>query len=117
MLQFPRARFDVEWVASRLLIPAPPLLAPHSAGSLRTDRRVLQTLPFLISSARYSEVRHASATIVRVGFLSGLLTNGAASATNRFLTSCDWQYLFSAEVFGSSPMRMEPTSWMISPPV
>src|SRR6185295_7079165 len=82
--------------------------------SCRDERS--KTLPFLSSSARYSAVRHASATIVWVGFLSALLTNGAASATNRFFTSCDWQNLFSGLVCGSSPMRTVPTSWMIAPP-
>ena len=37
--------------------------------------------------------------MVSVGFLSGLLANGAASATNRFFTSCAWQYRFSADFF------------------
>ena len=55
--------------------------------------------------------------MVKVGFLSGLLTNGAASATNRFLASWAWQYLFRAEVAGSLPIRTVPSSWMISPPI
>lgn len=38
-------------------------------------------------SNRYSDVRQASARMVRAGSLSGLLTKGGASATNRFLTS------------------------------
>jgi hypothetical protein len=37
------------------------------------------------------------ARIVQVAFLSPCCTNGAASTTNRFLQSCAWQYLFSAD--------------------
>ena len=62
-------------------------------------------MPLLISSAKYSAVRHASAQIVSVGFLSGLLTNGAASATNRFFASCAWQYWLSTDLDGSLPKR------------
>ena len=36
-------------------------------------------------------MRHASARIVHVGFLSACDTNGLPSATKRFLTSCAWQ--------------------------
>lgn len=53
-----------------------------------------------------SLVRHESARIVHVGFLSGWETNGPPSATNRFRTSWAWQLLLSTEVFGSSPMRV-----------
>ncbi len=42
--------------------------------------------------------------MVRVGFLSALLTNGAASVTKRFLTSQAWQYWFNTDFFGSSPI-------------
>src|SRR6267143_477902 len=73
-------------------------------------------LPFLASSRRYSEARQESAMIVSVGFLSGLVTNGAPSVTNRFFTSCAWQYPFSTDVFGSAPIRAVPTSWRIFPP-
>ena len=54
--------------------------------------------------------------IVQVGFLCGLVTNGPASATKRFFTSWAWHYSFRTEVAGSSPMRVVPASWMISPP-
>src|SRR2546427_3378256 len=64
----------------------------------------------------YSLVRHASARIVHVGFLSACDTNGPPSVTNRFLTSCAWHQRFSTDVFGSSPMRVPPSSWMIRPP-
>src|ERR1035437_662783 len=53
--------------------------------------------------------------MVSVGFLSGLVTNGAASATNRFLTSCAWQFLFNTDVLASLPMRTVPSSWMTMP--
>jgi hypothetical protein len=41
-----------------------------------------------------------------VGFLSGQVTNAATSVTNRFRTSCAWQYLFSAEFLGLSPCAL-----------
>src|SRR5713101_343301 len=72
--------------------------------------------PFFASSSKYSDARHDSAIMVSVGFLSGLLTNDAASVTNRFFTSCAWQYPFNAEVFGFFPMRTTPSSWMFTPP-
>ena len=48
-----------------------------------------QTARFLFFTcvAIYSEVRQPSAVIVNVGFLSALLTNGAASVIKRFLQS------------------------------
>ncbi len=64
----------------------------------------------------YSLVRIASARMVHVTFLSGLVTNGPPSVTNRFWQSCAWQLLFSTDVFGSWPMRTHPTSWMMRPP-
>ena len=53
---------------------------------------------FFTCSPAYSEVRQASARMVSVGFLSALLTKGAASVTNRFLQSHAWQYEFSTDV-------------------
>ena len=49
-------------------------------------------------------------------FLSACDGSGPPSATNRFLTSCAWQFLFNTEVDGSLPIRVTPTSWMIRPP-
>src|SRR5690606_26887481 len=63
----------------------------------------------------YSEVRIDNANMVHVGFLSPCCTKGAPSTTNRFLQSWAWHHLFKADVFGSSPIRTVPTSWMISP--
>ena len=63
-----------------------------------------------------SAVRIDSARIVHVQFLSACDGSGPPSATNRFFTSCAWQFLFSTEVDGSLPMRVTPTSWMIRPP-
>src|ERR1700761_6481207 len=74
------------------------------------------TLYFFTWSAMYSEVRQPRAEIVSVGFLSALLTNGAASVMNRFFTSQAWQYWFSTDVFGSFPIFVAPTSWIIWPP-
>src|SRR5215467_8160517 len=73
-------------------------------------------VPFFASCNRYSEARQESAMIVSVGFLSGFVTSGAPSVTNRFFTSCAWQYPFNTLDFGSSPIRAVPTSWMIFPP-
>ena len=42
-------------------------------------------------------------------------TNGPPSATNRFFTSCAWQFAFSTDVCGSFPIRVVPTSWMMRP--
>src|SRR5438132_7670307 len=67
-------------------------------------------------AAMYSDVRHDSAMIVQVGFLSACDVNGEPSATKRFLTSCVWQLLFTTDVLGSAPMRAPPSSWMITPP-
>src|SRR5579872_3023987 len=74
-------------------------------------------LRFFTWSAIYSDVRQPRAVMLRVGFLSALLTNGAASVTNRFLQSQAWLYWLSTEVLGLSPMRAAPTSWMICPPL
>src|SRR5260370_27767254 len=52
----------------------------------------------------------------RVGFLSALLANGAASVMNRFLQSHAWHHWLSTLVFGLSLILVAPTSWMISPP-
>ena len=61
-----------------------------------------------------SDVRMASARIVQVQFLCALETNGPASATNRFFTSCAWQFALSTDVRGSLPIRVVPTSSMPS---
>ena len=53
--------------------------------------------------------------IVSVGFFSLDVVKQLPSVTNRFFTSCDWQKLFSAEVLGSVPMRIVPTSWLANP--
>src|SRR5438132_2739683 len=64
----------------------------------------------------YSLVRIDNARIVHVGFLSACDTKGPPSATNKFLQSCAWHQRFVTEVFGSSPMRAPPSSWMMTPP-
>src|ERR1700683_5397331 len=66
--------------------------------------------PFFASSKRYSDALQESARMESVGFLSGLVTKAAASVTNRFFTSCVWQYLFRADFLGLSPMRTVPDS-------
>ena len=70
---------------------------PMSAGGRSSDSGDCHMLPPFRCSAMYSLVRIASARIVHVGFLSGCETNGPPSATNRFFTSCAWQYLLSAD--------------------
>ncbi len=50
-------------------------------------------------------------------FLWALLTNGPASATNTFFASWAWHHSLSTDVRGLFPMRVVPTSWMISPPI
>src|SRR5438034_9246820 len=72
--------------------------------------RQCQRLCLFRWSAMYSAVRIASARIVHVTFLSALVTNGPPSAMNRFFTSWAWQYLFTTDVFGSSPILVVPTS-------
>ena len=54
--------------------------------------------------------------MVSVGFLSELVTNEAPSATNKFFTSCAWQYWFSTEVFGSLPHPCRPNLVNNHPP-
>ena len=72
--------------------------------------------PFRRSSAMCSDVRHESAMIVQVRFLSACDVNGPPSQTNTFLASCAWQCAFRTDVFGSLPIRVAPASWMITPP-
>src|SRR5271166_2026523 len=61
----------------------------NTARSFAALRRVahVHRLPFFACSSRYSEARQASAMMVSVGFLSGLVTSGAPSVTKRFFTS------------------------------
>src|SRR5258706_16240011 len=73
------------------------------------------SVPLPRDCAMNSEVRIDSARIVHVQFLCAFETNGPASATNRFLTSCAWQFAFSTDDFGSFPILVVPTSWMIRP--
>src|SRR5207237_8458840 len=96
---------------------------PGDRGGERGDREWVARgaplhpcAPFFIWSAIYSLVRSESARIVHVGFLSACDTNGPPSVTNRFLQSCAWHQRLSTEVFGSAPMRMPPSSWMMVPP-
>src|SRR6516164_2338785 len=70
----------------------------------------LYRFPFFACSSRYSDALQERAKMERVGFLSGLVTKAAASVTNKFFTSCAWQYLFRAELLASSPMRTVPDS-------
>ena len=53
----------------------------------------------------------------RCSSCAALLTNGPPSATNTFFASCAWHHAFSTDVRGLAPMRVVPTSWMISPPI
>ena len=57
----------------------------------RMPSTLSHTFNFFTWSAIYSDVRHASAMMESVGFLSALLTKGAPSATNKFLQSHAWQ--------------------------
>src|SRR5438445_6635609 len=84
---------------------------------LRIDAVVAHRFPFLNSSARYSQERHASAMMVHVGFWHDALTWLEPSTTNRLRTSCDcWNWL-RTEVLGSLPIRAVPSSWMDHPSV
>src|SRR6516164_1273077 len=84
------------------------------ASVLKTSRRLTGIPYFLLSphyrlacfacSSKYSDARHDRAIMVRVGFLSGLLTRQAPSVTNKLGMSCAWQYPLRADVFGSDPM-------------
>src|SRR5258706_2286857 len=76
---------------------------PRSLRAVRLESLVIVFFVVHISilfraSATYSEVRIASARIVHVQFLCELETNGPASATNRFFTSCAWQLAFNTDV-------------------
>src|SRR5437870_10150560 len=70
---------------------------PHSAfrTNFTPHSAFHQRFPFFTWSTMYSLVRHASARIVQVGFLSACDTNGPPSVTNRFLTSCAWHHRFN----------------------
>src|SRR5215469_9708700 len=72
-------------------------------------------IPDLRCLMMYSAARIDSAIMVSVGFFSLDVVKQLPSVTKRFFTSCDWQKLFKAEVLGSFPMRMVPTSWLASP--
>src|ERR1700675_155002 len=61
-------------------------------------------------------VRQAGAVIDSGQDLSAVLAKGAASVINRFLQSHACHHWLSTLVFGSSPILVAPTSWMISPP-
>ena len=50
-------------------------------------------------------------------FLWAFVTKGPASATKTFLASCAWHHSLRTDVRGLVPMRVVPTSWMISPPI
>ena len=78
-------------------VQANPAASGAEASSRSASRRSHQSSPFRRASAMYSPVRIASARIVQVGFLSACETNGPPSATNRFLTSCAWQFLLSTD--------------------
>src|ERR1022692_2635021 len=51
-----------------------------------------------------------------VGFLSAVLAKGAEVVMNRFLHSHSWYHWVSTLVWGSWPILVAPTSWIISPP-
>ena len=72
-------------------------------------------IPSLRCLMMYSAARMDSAMMVSVGFFSLDVVKQLPSVTKRFFTSCDWQKLFKAEVLGSFPMRMVPTSWLANP--
>ena len=101
-----------------------PVLAKRSLGVLLAEKngfyRDVRLDPqgaatVLALRSKYSEARHASAIIqVVMPCVPGSETKQLASVTNRFLTSCDWQYGFSTEVFGSLPIRAEPHSCVAS---
>src|SRR5437868_1567277 len=65
---------------SRRLMDSLAMYIPHKKR--RGLKPCRYKFPFLASSRRYSEARQESAMIVSVGFLSGLVTNGAPSVTN-----------------------------------
>ena len=62
-------------------------LAPGQRAPDLRFRGFPRAFPFLISSARKSEALQARALMVKVGFLSGLLTKEPPSQTSRFFTS------------------------------
>src|ERR1044071_8491987 len=72
--------------------------------------------PRLRRSAIYRALRTESAAMVSVGFFSEKVVKQLPSTTNRFLTSCAWQYEFSTDFFESLPIRTVPVSWLAKPP-
>ena len=73
-------------------------------GALRLQISFLRLIQQIIRSAPGQ--RHDG----QRGILVGVGDKAAPSVTNRFFTSCAWQYWFKAEVAGCSPMRTVPTS-------
>src|SRR5258708_856230 len=63
----------------------------------------------------YSLARMERARIVQVIFLSPCETKALPSRQNKFLHSCPWFHLLSAEDFGSLPILTVPASWMTLP--
>src|SRR5690606_12747287 len=67
-------------------------------------------------SASQALVRVASVMMVRVQFLCGLDANTPPAITNRLGQSQVWPHWLVTESVLELPIRVVPTSWMISPP-
>src|SRR5690606_38952264 len=104
------------------LAPAEPVrIGGGGAFGLDGDVLVIRwlahhSLPALSWPASQALVRIASVMIVRVQFLCGLEANTPPSITNRLGQSQVWPHWLVTESLGESPIRVVPTSWMISPP-
>ena len=82
-------------------------------GTYATQNNCFNTVPsfhykfcFFSSEIMCSDVRHAKAIIVHVGFLSPLNTNGPASTTYTLSTSWRRSYLLTTDVFGLYPFLL-----------
>ena len=95
-----------------------PEIAKDSARSLfLPEDRCYTTYDEMIKaeSKLPADKRMESAMMVQVMFLSACDVKAPPSTTNKLSQSCAWLNLFSADRFGSLPMRTVPASWMIRP--
>ena len=84
-------------------------------GGWNSDQQPPHRFPVRICPARYSDSPHGQRQNRHGRILPAAGHEALPSTTNRFLMSWLWFHLFSTLVFGLSPMRHVPISWMLYP--
>ena len=79
--------------------------------------QVIKGLVLLAAGTGASVYLLLNVAMVIWGFTPIEVGNRLPSATKRFFTSWAWQLALTAEEPGSFPIRTQPSSWMIWPPV